>query len=427
MRALLRELFAAALTDLDPAPAVRRAIRAHASSFGDGARVTVLALGKAARSMAAAAARELGALSVPFDGLCVPPEPDDAPQPPFVVQAGGHPLPTEGSLRAGARALEFCRHADERAVVLVLLSGGASAMCELPNDPAITLAEVRACYRALVGCGAGIEAINVVRKFASAIKGGRLAAAAERARAVITLAVSDVPGDLRALASGPTVGDTSTIDTCRAVVREFGLEPALPRAFAAALANGTLPPLVAPDDPRLRHCTAEVLLDNRAATAALAARARARDFVVEIVREADELEAGAAADLLLQHLARLQAAHRGRRVAIVAGGEVRVALPPNAGRGGRNQQFALHCAERIQGQPIAMLSCGTDGIDGNSPAAGAVVDGTTVARAAAIGLDVAAAIARCDAHPLLQALGDTVVTGPTGTNVRDVRVIACGP
>lgn len=435
MKELLCALFAATLRDLDPGPRVAAAVRVRAASFAGG-RVRILAIGKAARAMATAAVAELRARREPgaaswelaLDGLLVPPAPDDAPLPPLSVVNGGHPLPTQGSLDAGARALDLCRTADGATTVLVLLSGGASALCELPIDATVSLPELRTLYQALVGCGAGIADINVVRKHLSAVKGGRLAAAAAGARAVLTLAVSDVPGDavagdLAALASGPTLGDRATVADCRRIVDAYGLQAALPRAFAAALAADTLPPLVRPDDPRLARTAFLSLLDNATAVAAIAGHATAASCAVTVVRDADELEVTAAAELLLARLRALAATQPGRPVAIVAGGEVRVALPPDPGVGGRNQQFALACALRIAGEPIAVLSAGTDGVDGNSPAAGAVADGTTLARAAAMGFDAQAQLRRCDAFPLFAALGDAVVTGATGTNVRDLRVL----
>ncbi len=436
MKDHLRELFAATLMDLAPGPHVRAALRAHAATFaldamdrrpspGRAANVLVLALGKAARPMAIAALDELRTMGANVTGLLVPPEPDTAPLPPFEVIAGGHPLPTAGSLRAGARALELCRAATADTFVLVLLSGGASAMCELPLDAAITLDELRTCYQSLVGCGAGIEAVNTVRKHLSAVKGGRLAAAAAHARGVLTLAISDVPGDLAALASGPTLGDDATIADCRSIVQQFALAAALPPSLRARLEAGTLPPLISPADPRLAHGEAVRLLDNDTAVESLAHHAAAAGIHVVVVRDADEMQVDAASEVLLAALHTAAKGHAGP-TAVIAGGEVRVALPAHPGRGGRNQQFALECALRIQHQPITVLSAGTDGIDGNSEAAGAIADGATVARANALGRDAQVQLGRFDAFPLFTALGDTIATGPTGTNVRDLRVLVRG-
>ena len=420
MKEQLRALFAAALADLDPRPRVRAAVRSHRATFAAARRVRVVAIGKAARPMAAAAVEELRGL--PVDGLLVPPDPDDVPLPPLEVVCGGHPWPTAGSVRAAARALELCRAADGDTFVLFLLSGGGSAMCEQPFDAEVALPEWQSFYRALVGCGAGIVAVNTVRRHLSAVKGGRLALAAAAAHGCLTLCVSDVPGDLAALASGPTLPDGTTLADCRAIVAQHGLLATLPRNLAARLERGDLPPQPRRDDPRLRHHTAERLLDNDTAIAALARHAAAAGLRVVEERRADELPVADAAALLLARL-RQDSGIGTQPVAVLAGGEVRVALPEQHGRGGRNQQFALECALRMQGEAAFVLSCGTDGVDGDSSAAGAVADGTTVARAQALGLRADEHLRRCDAQPLFEAIGDAVVTGATGTNVRDLRLL----
>jgi hydroxypyruvate reductase len=374
--------------------------------------------------MAEATLSELRGAAV--HGLLVPPEPDAAALAPLEVVAGGHPLPSAGSLRAGARALELCRSADADTFVLFLLSGGGSSLCELPLDPSMTLDELRALYRALLGSGAPIGAVNTVRKSLSAVKGGRLAGAAANALGQCTFAVLDVPGaDLAALASGPTLGDDAGPDARASALAHTGAWRALSDTLRRRLLAGELPPPLRTDDPRLRRGEAVRLLDNDRAVAALAHRVEAAGLRVCIERGADELPCEAAAQHLLARL-RLEAQRGPRPVAIVAGGEVTVVLPEQPGRGGRNQQWALACALRIVDQPIAVLSGGTDGVDGDSGAAGAVADGTTVGRARAMGLDAEEHLRRCDAAPLFAALGDALVTGPTGTNVRDLRLLVHG-
>ncbi|MCB9877259.1 MAG: DUF4147 domain-containing protein [Planctomycetes bacterium] len=421
MKQLLRDCYAAVLRELD----VRRAFAAVAApqlaALGD-ARLLVIAFGKAARPMAAALLEHVDASSV--RGLVVPPTGDDAPLGPFEVLPGGHPLPDAGSLAAGARALQLARSvaADEHVVFLV--SGGGSAMLELPADPAVTLDDLRVLNRALVGSGADIHTINTVRRHLSALKGGRLARAAAAAPTQLTLAISDVP-DARAtsLASGPTVADPTTLDDCRAVLDRHQLWPALPAALRERCRRGDLPPPLTADDPLLRRSAFVVLLDEAAARNAAVRWLAARDIVAVEDQRVDDWPCGRAAEALLRRLDEQAAANPGRTCAVVSSGELSVQLPAAPGRGGRNQQFALECALRFAGGDVAALSCGTDGIDGDSPAAGAVADGDTVARAAALGLDSARHLARCDAYPLFERLGDAVVTGPSGMNVRDLRIL----
>jgi glycerate 2-kinase len=421
VRQRLGQLFAQTLRDLDPGRAMRAAIAA--ACRGDSARRAklVIALGKAARPMAAALLAELP--DCPMRGLVVTPAPDDAPLGPFERIAGGHPLPDAGSLRAGARALELARgvRADEDA--LFLISGGGSSLCEAPLEPRVGVDEVRTLYRALVGCGAPIVAINTVRRHLSALKGGRLAQAAAAARRRITFMIRDVPFDAPrgTLASGPTEPEPTTLADCLAVLDRYALWPAVPAVLQQRLRTGEVPPPVTLAE--LGRDEIVVVQDPRWPIDRFRARAQRAGWLVVVDDRTDDWPYERAAEHLLQQLERLRRRQPGRTTALITGGELSVPLPPDPGTGGRNQQFALACARRIRGRPIAVLSCGTDGIDGNSPAAGAVVDGTTMARARAAGLDVHGALVRCDAFPLLAALGDTVVTGPSGTNLRDLRVL----
>jgi len=423
MKHVLAAAFHEALAGLAPGPRVREALRARRQDFTACERITIVAIGKAARPMAAAAVDELRRLAAHarIDGLCAPPEPDATPLPPLAVVPGGHPLPTQGSFDAARLALERCTAADERTIVLFLVSGGASSICELPLDLNASVDTWRTFYRALVGSGAGIEDVNAVRKAASATKGGKLAHAARGACMQWTLAVSDVPGGgLAALGSGPTIaGSFSRIDLERAM-RHEGLRAAATHAHAA-IALGAAAEC---DHDAPRPARATMLLDDTAAVESAARAIADRGYRTRIVRTFDESPSDEAARGLLAEL-RSDAATFRQPVAIVAGGEVRVALPQTTGTGGRNQHFVLQCAEAIAGEGIAVLSCGTDGIDGNSLAAGGVVDGETVSRARALGRDVNASLAAFDASSLLAALGDTIVTGPTGTNVRDLRILLC--
>lgn len=423
-RARLAEWFAAALSALDVAPRVAAALPAGA--HWRGRRVLLIAFGKAARPMARAALRQLAGATV--RGLLVPPLPDGTPLPPLEVIAGGHPLPTAGSVAAAARALELCRSAGGDEQVLFLVSGGGSALLEQPLDPAVPLGELAALYRALIGCGAPIGEVNTVRRHLSAVKGGRLAAAAAAAAELRTLLVADVPAraGLAAIASGPTCPSASTHAGCLRILERHRLLAAVPAALRARLLQGALPPPVPPGHPVFARSRHEVLLANEDGVRALAAAAAADGVHVEMDEATDDWPCERAADHLLARLRALAAERPGGPVAVCAGGELSVRLPPDAGRGGRNQQFALCCALRIAGEPIAVLSGGTDGVDGNSPAAGAVADGTTAARALAAGRDPRGHLRRGDAFPLFEALGDALHTGPTGTNVRDLRLLVHG-
>ncbi|MCA8950584.1 MAG: DUF4147 domain-containing protein, partial [Planctomycetes bacterium] len=263
-----------------------------------------------------------------------------------------------------------------------------------------------------------------VRRWCSAVKGGRLALAAANAASQCTLAISDVrDGDWRALASGPTVADDTAIADCRAVLDRFALWPALPAALRTRIERTEVPPPLRPGDELARRTEFLLVQGNADARTALRRHAEAAGMLVAEDQSVDDLPYGLAAERLLARLDELRAEHRGRAVAVLTGGEVTVQLPSNAGVGGRNQQFALECARRIAGCPISVLSAGTDGVDGTAPAAGAVADGTTLARARALGLDVEDHLRRFDAHPLFDALGDSVTTGPTGQNVRDLRLL----
>lgn len=423
MKDLLRRTFAATLELLagrlrEWTPRCAGAARAHADAGG---QVLVIAFGKAARAMAEPLLQVLPRQRT--RGLLVVPEPEPAPLPPLATIAAGHPLPTAGSFAAAERALALCRTATAADHVVFLVSGGGSALLERPLDGAATVDEWRAFYRALVGCGARIDRINAIRRRLSDVKGGRLALAARAAAGQTTIVVRDVPGPIEDVASGPSCSFDHEPDTLAADLTAHGLLDALPAALRARVLSGAVPPLPELPPQVLSHAAWLTVLDEGEALRQALHQLATAGLVVEEAPSVDDLPIPAALDVLLPRLLELRHRHPGRRVALVATGELSVPLPPSPGTGGRNQQFALAAALRIAGQPITVLSCGTDGVDGNSPAAGAIVDGTTIARAQAAGFDPDAALRRCDAFPLLAAIGDAVVTGPTGANVRDLRML----
>ena len=337
-----------------------------------------------------------------------------------VVEAG-HPVPDEAGLRAAEQVLALAEGASPDDLVLVLLSGGASANWIAPA-PGITFAEKQAVTRALLRSGANIGEMNTLRKHLSRIKGGRLAARARSAR-MLTLAISDVPGDDPAvIGSGPTVPDPSTLADARAIVARYALD--LPPAVRRVLDD---PASKSPKPGDAAFARAEFKLIARPADAFTAAEARVRAAGYQCVMLGDRVE-GEAREVAAQHarIARdLQA--QGRRAAILSGGELTVTIRGN-GQGGPNQEYALALAMALAGtRGITGLAADTDGTDGGAGSAadpaGALADGTTAARAQALGLDPAAFLAENNSTQFFDRLGDLLRPGPTYTNVNDFRVL----
>ena len=342
--------------------------------------------------------------------------------PAFEYFAGGHPYPNEESSRAAEAALALLYSLSETSLALFLVSGGGSALLEKPLGPAVSLDDLRSFHRLLVGCGASIWETNVLRKHFSAVKGGRLAARAFPATQ-ITLYVSDVPeGMASTVASGPTLPDESTLDDCRRILAHYALREKLPASYRALLDGRQLTETPKPAHPCFARSRSYGLLSNRDAVDTLVKLAQAKGLVVEADWSCDDWDYRQAADYLLARLAALRRAHPGRPVALVSGGELSCPVTGD-GLGGRNQAFVLECVPKIAGQPVAVLSAGTDGIDGNSPACGALADGDTAARAAQRGLLPQDFQQRSDSFRFFDRLGDALLTGPTGTNVRDLRLL----
>jgi glycerate 2-kinase len=413
-RTLLYELFAEAVRAVSAGAVMPSSLPAAA-----GGRLAAIAAGKAAADMMRVATlRSAG----PLPGLVVTryghlPAGYIAPAGVELIEAG-HPFPDDNSVRAGARALALARSLGSHDRLLVLLSGGGSALLAAPA-PGISLAGKQALTRRLLACGAAIEEVNCVRKHLSRVKGGRLAVAAAPAR-VTTWMISDVPGDDPSfVASGPTLADPTTLEMARDVLARYGIVP--PPGIARALADpeNETPPVGAPE---LADAETLVLARGRDALAAGARLAADKGYTVtdlgdRLGGEARLLGASHAA------LARTLAAGGGRH-AIVSGGETTVRVGNAEGRGGRNLEYLLGLAIGLEGAPgISALACDTDGIDGTEDAAGAMIVPDTLARAAARRLDPADHLARNDAYPFFDRLGDLVVTGPTLTNVNDVRII----
>ncbi len=281
-------------------------------------------------------------------------------------------------------------------------------------------------HRALVTCGAPIDAINTVRKHISAVKGGRLAAAAPKATK-IALAVSDVPvGKESALASGPTLPDPTTVADAKRVIAEHSLYGRLPTTLRRWLDEGKMPETPKAHAAAFRNSHFFLLLGMDDLFHPAHHAAEAKGFIACCDNTTDDWPVERAAEYLLEQLEELRKTHAGQRVALIADGEVSSPVTGN-GIGGRNSEFVLACVEQIAGKKMAVLSAGTDGIDGNSPAAGAVADGEKLELARAIGLDPAEVSRRSDAFAFFSRFEDVIVTGPTGNNLRDLRILIAEP
>jgi glycerate 2-kinase len=380
-------------------------------------RVFVISLGKAAHTMLTALHEQTGER---FEGIVA-----SSVAPEFQVRGfryfhGGHPLPNADSIRAAEAMLKTVNTLNESSLVIFLISGGGSACAEKPIDDEISLDDLVTTYRALVHSGAPIGEINAIRKHLSAIKGGRLAQAAYPAQQVSIL-ISDVPDDIPdALASGPTMPDSTTVEDRHAIAAKHNLLADSPPSVRELFDRHALDETPKSDDPAFIRARWWTILSNAALLQAAKTEAERQGFTVEIDNTCDDWDYARAADHLLARLRELR--RENERVCLLNGGEVTVHVE-NGGTGGRNQQFALYCAEKIAGQNICVLSAGSDGIDGNSPAAGAIADGMTFVRAIPCGLDPRQHLSKFDSCPFFEALGDAIVTGPTGNNLRDIRIL----
>jgi hydroxypyruvate reductase len=347
------------------------------------------------------------------------------------------------------------KKAKKDTLIFFLISGGGSAMFDLPLDPQITLDDTIAFHQLLVGSGAPISEVNTLRKHFSAVKGGRLAMAAPEA-AKVSLLVPDVPlRSLDALSSGPTSPDHSTVADVRALLVKYELAPKLPPRIRAFFEREDLPespgnkvwrPPFFPrlpwtdatqarrvvtsaasmsgEDEAFRDSVFEILVSSHDLVENARALAEKAGYYTAVDNSCDDWDYADAARYLLERFHALRTAHP--RCCLISVGEVTVTINRTPGAGGRNQQFVMACALELEGHPgdrLTVLSAGSDGIDGNTQAAGAVADPTTVTRAHAFGFHLKSSLAAFDACPMFTALGDSVVTGPTGHNLRDLRLL----
>ena len=458
---LLHAIAHEALAACDPAAAVRRAVHVRpehlglcgrAVAMGKKGRLLLLAYGKAAPAMTAGFLQrfeEAGGKRV-LDALVVHPRREEpkgkgkgAAVPP-VLQAAldglrlpasrcrvrtiatEHPVPLKSSFLAGKTALRFISRAGAADDVVFLASGGGSALLASPLPQLMKESDKTALHRALLTSGAPIAAINSVRKHLSAVKGGRLAHAARRASGQFTLVMSDVdPERYEEVASGPSLPDRTTLDDMIRSIDRYGIAPALPVKALEALRAGRVPETFKPRDTVFRRSRSEAILSNRDLRNAAVRGGLTRGLPAEAI----PTDIAGPVETAVEMIARaIETAPPGTRL-LVLGGEV-VTAPPVPGEGGRAQELSLRLALRMAGlgsRPWAFLALGSDGLDGNSPAAGAYVDQTTLERARLARLDPAKTLREATTYRFFRKLGDDFTTGPTGTNVRDLYLLLTGP
>ena len=388
-------------------------------------KIVIVAIGKAAHAMVDGLAAILPE-GIGCEGVVAAPTSRESPAPGLEYFLCGHPIPNADSLKSAKEILELLQKSDESTLVFFLLSGGGSALCEFPLIPGLALADIQVVNRALVTCGAPIEEINTVRKHLSAIKGGRLAVAAGAAKKV-TLAVTDVPASKEwALASGPTLPDPTTVPDVHRILGQYHLLEKFPALVRDWIDGGMMPETPKDADPAFSEAQFTLVLGMHDLFHAAHHAAEAYGYLTCCDNSTDDWPIEKTADALLAQLDGLTRENLGQKVALIADGEVASPVTGN-GIGGRNSAFVLACVEKIAGRKITVLSAGTDGIDGNSPAAGAVADGQTLARANKLGLDPADCFRRSDAYTFFTKLEDAIVTGPTNNNLRDLRVLLAEP
>ncbi len=431
-------IFNAGVAAVDPALCISKsckikdnslAIAGHRYDLERFDRIMVIGAGKASAAMGGAMESILpdpirGRIT---HGLIITKYGHSVPLKKIKVIEADHPVPDEAGEAAAKKLLEIAETADENTLVINLISGGGSALTPLPAG-GITLENKQETTDALLECGAAIHEINTIRKHLSRFKGGQLARAVHPA-IMINLVISDVVGDdLSTIASGPAVPDTTTFRECLDIVRKYRLETGLPAPVLNHLnqgAAGKSPETPKPGDPVFCNIHHHIIADNMAALKAAQKKADQLGYnslVLSSMIEGETREVSKVHTAIAKEVVR-----SGHPVAppacILSGGETTVTIQGN-GKGGRNQEFALACVSDIAGlENTVILSCGTDGTDGPTDAAGAIADHTTLSRAKALGLDPDRYLSENNAYPFFSQLNDLVKTGPTRTNVMDIRII----
>ncbi len=429
LRELARNFFHQALNEASIERSFARAVSCEGGillicderyDLGSYGRVLVTSIGKAAHTLVQALENRTGRC---FEGIVSGSVVAKLQNRKLHYFQGGHPTPNAESIASARAMLKSVESIDDDALVIFMISGGGSSIVEAPFDDTITLEDLIITYRVLVHSGATISEVNAIRKHLSAIKGGRLAQAAAPAQQV-SLLISDVPNDSPdALASGPTMPDSTSVNDCYSLVSQYGMLEQFPTSVRNIFERRDLTETPKFDDPAFHGSRWWTLLSNESAIQSAADTAKQARYAVEVDNSCDDWDYAKAADYLLARIRRLR--EKWPRTCLISGGEVTVKTS-NGGVGGRNQQFALYCAEQMANENITVLSAGTDGIDGidgNSPAAGAIADGTTIARAQELGMELRSHLLGFDAFPVFDQLGDAIITGPTGNNLRDLRII----
>ena len=430
-------VFRAGLEAADPVAAVLRFLRVKQGRLLAGRRrypldafdnVWVVGAGKAGAAMAQAVERVLGARI--RGGLVNVKDGHLARLRRIELNECGHPVPDGRGVRGAERIADIVRGAGKRDLIVCVISGGASALLPMPAAP-VTLEEKRATTSLLLACGANIHEINAVRKHISRIKGGQLARLAYPAQ-VLALLVSDVVGDdLDVIGSGPTAPDASTFAGAQAILDKYGLRERIPAAVRERIERGVRGEIAEtpkPGDPAFERTTNLIVGSNRLAVDAAARKARELGLRPVVLSTVIEGEAREVARMHAAIAREVRATGRPLKppLCLISGGETTVTLRGN-GLGGRNQEFVLAAAIDLAGSnEVVVLSGGTDGTDGPTDAAGAIADGATLERAGRLGLDARQFLAENDSYRFFDALGDLLKTGPTGTNVMDLRLVLVG-
>ncbi|MBT5874877.1 MAG: glycerate kinase [Candidatus Latescibacteria bacterium] len=437
LRSSAFQIFRSAISAVDPAAAIRRYVRVHGDKLivqdrtydlTHVDRIIVIGTGKAGAVMAQAIESLLGdritsgSVNVKYDHL--------APVQTVSLVEAGHPIPDENGILGSRRIGELISDLSERDLVLCLISGGGSALMPLPVS-GVSLSEIQETTQLLLSCGATINEINALRKHISQLKGGQLARRTAPAH-IVSLILSDVIGDpLDVIASGPTSPDASTFDDCRRVVEKYGLENQLPGSVREHLKSGLsgeIEDTPGPNDPIFDRVQNVLIATNIQALDAAKVAADQSGYNTTILTSGLQGETREVAGLFPAIAAEIKASGNpiNAPACVIIGGETTVAIRGN-GKGGRNQEFVLAAALGLAGMDnTVVFSAGTDGTDGPTDAAGSIADGQTLARAEALGLDPLAFLNDNDSYNFFKPLGDLVMTGPTGTNVMDLRLLLVG-
>jgi len=432
-RSHLQAIISTALAAVEPSQCVRRAVQltgdrlnvcGRAYDLGEFDRIRVIGAGKGSAAMAAGLEECLGERIT--DGRVTTKYGHSQPLRRVTVGEAGHPTPDEAGLSEAHRALAMASGVGARDLVFCLMSGGGSALWPAPVK-GVSLPDKRKITDLLLASGASIDEINAVRKHLSRIKGGQLAAELAPAT-VVSLLLSDVVGDsLDVIASGPTSPDRSTFADACDVVERYKLGDLVPtsiRSYLDAGLAGSRPETPKPNDAIFARVQNEIVGSNRLALDAAAQCASELGYSTSIITST---QSGATETLAQDIVERWKSSPADEPQCLLWGGETTVVLADSPGQGGRNQHLALLMARELDGhENVAFASVGTDGTDGPTDAAGGIVDGETMTRGTTAGLELTRHLQGCDAYPYLQAAGDLLITGPTGTNVMDVQILLVG-